>query len=196
MLIDLTLYSQDVLWMNTRQGKLHLGRSDTTLLIVRPSGESSVHLCDATHSLRQQLLHTSAGTNIQAFAQGQQCFGTSPRGAEFNSVSTFQHCKYNLSPFIRAPEGERRHFKASLFHCPQAPRHEITAVQQRGTIPDPVWNSHYKGLLTFHVDLVYSHSFSHGYPTLGDRVGGTDIRGLKHVNAVSGLSAAFRSVEK
>lgn len=32
-----------------------------------------------------------------------------------------------------------------------------------------------KGLLTFHVDLVRSHSFSHSYQILGDRVGGADI---------------------
>lgn len=41
----------------------------------------------------------------------------------------FRDCKYNLPPFIKAPEGEHRRLKASLFHCPQAPQHHCNAAK-------------------------------------------------------------------
>lgn len=71
-----------------------------------------------------------------------------------------------LSPFIRAPEGEHRHFKASLLHCPQAPRHHCSSWVTSLTHRRP-W------LLTPDecVRVEYADTFGHSFSTLRDAVG-------------------------
>lgn len=132
----LTFFSQDVLRMETEQGRTlpqHVWYYPFDSVTFRHKLSPSLQRSSSCHSFTQTAAppHLSRSER-RHLLKGSKCFGTSPRGVEFSSVSIFLDCKYNPSPFIRAPEGERRHFKASLFRCPQAPSHEITAVQQKG----------------------------------------------------------------
>lgn len=124
--------------------------------------------------LTHRLLHK--GSNVLVLLQEVQ---NSAVSAPFRIVNTT--CHHSSGHQKVKADTSRPHYFTVLKHL------NITAVQQRGNIFDPLSANHHKGLWT--CDVVYAHSFSHSSQILGDTVSGA-------VSAVSELSPAFRSVEK
>lgn len=196
-LIRMTLYSQDVLRMKTEGRTLpqQVWYYPFDRLTFRrelsPSLRRSLSCPSFTQTAAPPRLrthrHLLKGSNVLVLLQEVQ---NSAVSAPFRIVNTT--CHHSSGHQKEKADTSRPHYFAVLKHL------DIRSLQcSKGvTSLTPVGANHHKGLLTFHVDLVYSHSFSHSYQTLGDGVGGADIRGFKHVNTVSGLSPAFRSVEK
>lgn len=78
---------------------------------------------------------------------------------------------------------EGRHLKAS--HYLAALTHRISGINNRSLQCNKVIASltnilvkHYKGLLTFHVQLLSAESLTQSYQTLGDRAGAAYITGI------------------